>query len=189
MSFYNDDELRAAGFAQVGRCVKVSRHARIYGAERISIGDHARIDDFCVLSAGAEGIGIGRHVHIAVMCTLIGNARIELSDFSGLSSRTSVYSSSDDYGGAALTNPTVPDRFRNVESAPVHLGRHVIVGAGAVILPGTHMEDGAVLGALSLAHGRLAGFTIYTGVPARKLRERSRELLAREAQLNAEESR
>jgi acetyltransferase-like isoleucine patch superfamily enzyme len=177
MSFYTGKELESLGFASVGRNARISRDARFHGQARISIGDHSRIDDFCVLSAGRGGIAIGRHVHIAVMCSLIGQGRIEMMDFSALSSRVSVYSSSDDYSGAAMTNPTVPDEFRSVDSRPVRIGRHVIVGAGSVILPGTDLLEGAALGALSLASGTLGEFAIYSGTPARRIGLRRRDLL------------
>jgi galactoside O-acetyltransferase len=184
MSFHSPEELRGFGFASLGQDVKISTRAALYGTSRMSIGSNTRIDDFCVLSAGDGGIVIGEYVHIAVMCSLIGHARIELGDFSGISGRTCVYSSSDDFSGSVLTNPTVPQEYTNVDSRPVHLGRHVIVGAGSVILPGTVMKDGAALGALSLAKGVLEEFTMYSGVPAKKIKLRKRDLLRLEVDLN-----
>jgi galactoside O-acetyltransferase len=170
-------ELERMGFASLGQDVQLSDRAAIYGAGRIALGDHARIDDFCVLSAGEGGIAIGRHVHVAVFCSLIGAAGIELEDFAGLSARVSIYSSSDDYSGSALTNPTVPAEFAHVAHAPVRLGRHVIVGAGSVVLPGVTLHEGAAVGALSLVSRDAEAFTVYSGVPARRIGPRSRALL------------
>lgn len=99
MSFHSLDALCDMGFLSVGANVQVSTKSSIYGASRISLGANSRIDDFCVLSAGEGGIYIGRNIHIAVMCSLIGKGRIELHDFCNLSSRVSIYSSSDDYSG------------------------------------------------------------------------------------------
>lgn len=178
MSFYSTEELHGMGFRFIGKDVQISRKSSLYGCSRISIGNYSRIDDFCVLSAGDGGIFIGSRVHIALMCSLIGSARIELHDFSGLSSRVSIYSSSDDYTGASLTNPTVPAEFKAVESAPVTLGEHVIIGSGTVILPGTAIGEGAAVGALSLARGVMEPFKIYSGVPARVVKERRKDLLS-----------
>lgn len=183
VSFLETRELEALGFASIGRNVRISRHATFYGLSRIAIGDNSRIDDFAVLSAGAGGIRIGRHVHIAVMCSLQGNETITLDDYSTLSSRVAVYSSSDDYSGAAMTNPTVPAEFTNVMLRPVHVGRHVVVGSGCVLLPGATLGEGAALGSLSLAKGVLEEFFIYAGVPARKIKARSRDLLELEQRL------
>jgi len=176
MSFYLDEELRALGFRSLGRNVKVSRRASIYGASRIDLGDYARIDDFCVLSAGEHGIHIGRNVHVAVFCSLIGAGRIELRDFSGLSSRVSIYSSNDDYSGAFLTNPTVPVEYTNVTSAPVIVGRHVIIGAGAIVLPGVTIGEGAAVGSLSLVKKDCEVFGVYFGSPAKRMGSRRRDL-------------
>ncbi len=176
-----DEQIAAMGFAHVGEHVLISDRASFYGASRISIGAHSRIDDFCVLSAGAGGIAIGQHVHIAVYSSLIGAGRIQLDDFCNVSSRVSIYSSSDDYSGLSMTNPTVPEQFTGVEHADVVLDRHVIVGAGSVILPGVHLQEGVAIGALSLVKGSCDAFGIYAGNPAKRVKERSRDLLSIEA--------
>jgi galactoside O-acetyltransferase len=177
MNFYTDEELEGIGFAAVGRDVKLSRKASIHGASHIYIADQVRIDDFAVLSAGPEGIHIGSHVHIAVFCSLIGKARITLGDYAGLSARCSVFSASDDFSGNFLTGPTVPDEYTNIAAHPVYIGRHVVVGAATVILPGAKLNDCSAVGAMSLVKGELEGFTIYGGIPAMPIRKRHHRLL------------
>jgi galactoside O-acetyltransferase len=188
MAFLSEAEIAALGFARVGCNVKISDKASLYHPERISIADHARIDDFCILSAGRGGIAVGRYVHIACYCSLIGDERIELEDFSGLSSRVAVYSSSDDFSGRGLAHPTVPEDLRRVVHAPVSLRRHALVGAGSVILPGVTLGKGSSVGALSLVRGDLEEFWMYAGIPARKLRPRSKDLLVLEAAVLRRES-
>jgi len=183
MSFLSRSELEDIGFAGLGVNVSVSRKASIYGASRITIGSNVRMDDFCVLSAGIGGISIGNYVHIAVGATVIGAGKITLSDFSGLSSRVSIYSSNEDYSGAALTNPTIPDEFTNVTSKPVFLGKHVIIGSGSIVLPGATLEDGVAIGALSVVGRRCEAFGIYSGNPAKRIRDRKRDLLELEVEL------
>jgi acetyltransferase-like isoleucine patch superfamily enzyme len=176
-------QLEALGFASVGDDVQVSDRASFHGASRIRLGNHVRIDDFCVLSAGVGGIEIGNYVHIGALSTLIGAGRIALHDFSGLSSRVSIYSSNEDYSGAAMTNPTVPAEFTGVVHADVILHRHVIVGCGSVVLPGAVLEEGVAIGALSVIGKACAAFGIYSGNPARRVGERRRELLELEQRL------
>lgn len=177
--------LEKMGFASVGANVQVSDRASFYGISRIALGDNVRIDDFCVLSAGVGGISIGQHVHIAVYSSLIGAGKITLSDFCNISSRVSIYSSSDDYSGATMTNPTVPSEYTGVIHADVFLGKHVIVGSGSVILPGVTLEEGVAVGALSLVTKDCAAFGVYVGNPARRIKERKRDLLALEQKLMA----
>lgn len=177
MAWLMESQILAMGFAQVGKNVLLSDKSSYYNCKNIRLGDNVRVDDFCVLSAGQGGIEIGSHVHIAVYCSIMGREKIQFCDFSGLSSRVSVYSSSDDYSGAAMTNPTVPPEFTNVDHAEVKLGRHAIVGASSIVLPGTHLEEGVAVGALSLVKGEYKAFGVFMGAPARKVGERSRDLL------------
>jgi dTDP-4-amino-4,6-dideoxy-D-glucose acyltransferase len=183
MAWLDRQKLLEMGFASIGDHALVSDRASFYGCERISLGDNVRIDDFCLLSAGAGGICIGCHVHIAAYSLLVGAGRIVMSDFSGVSSRVSIYSSNDDYSGVYLTNPTVPALYTNVSSAKVYLGRHVIVGSGSVILPGVTLQDGVAVGALSLVNRDCEEFGVYSGVPAKRIKSRERGLLEREQDL------
>lgn len=182
MGFLSEEQINDMGFASVGNNPRLSDKASYYNCKKIVIGDNVRIDDFCVLSAGAGGIQIGSHVHVAVSSLLIGQGKITLDDFSGVSSRVSVYSSSDDYTGAALTNPTIPAEFTNVTHANVSIGRHVIIGAGSVVLPGVVLEEGVAIGALSLVSKNCKAFGIYSGAPAKRIKERKKDLLKLEQQ-------
>jgi len=177
MPMLSRDALDLIGFASLGDNVQISDKASFYGVSRIVIGNNVRIDDFCVLAAGLGGIELGSYVHIGVGSSLIGAGKITLSDFSGLSSRISIYSSSDDYSGSFMTNPTVPAVYTGVCHANVYLGRHVIVGSGCVILPGVTLEDGVAVGALSLITKKCMAFGIYAGNPAKRIRERKQDLL------------
>jgi len=171
------------GFAAVGGNVAISDKASFHNCANIRIGNHVRIDDFCVLSAGRGGIVLGDHIHLAVYTSLIGAGRITLADYCNISSRVSIYSSSDDYSGAWMTNPTVPAEFTNVCHADVTLHKHVIVGACSVILPGVELEEGVAVGALSLVDKSCTAFGIYAGIPAVRRKERMRDLLEVEAAL------
>ncbi len=174
------------GFASVGARVRISDKASFYGCGNISIGDDVRIDDFCVLSAGPGGICIGKNVHVAVFSSLIGAERIVLEDFSNISSRVSIYSNTDDFSGECMTNPTIPERFVNVRKAAVVVGRHVVIGAGTVILPGVTLGEGVAVGALSLVKDDLEDFGVYAGVPVRYIRPRSRKVLEVEKEFMAQ---
>ncbi len=177
-SFYSEEELKEFGFRSLGKGVLISRRASIYSAGEISFGDYVRVDDFCVLSGK---VCFGSYIHIGV-ATLIfgGDAGVTIGDYSTLSSRCAVYAISDDYSGEALTNPMLPEHLRDVEKAPVVLGRHVIVGTGSTLLPGVVLEEGVAVGSMSLVNRSLACFGIYAGIPCKKLRDRSRMLLEKE---------
>jgi len=177
MAYHTYDELQELGFFRIGKEVFISNKVSLYKCSKIQIGNNVRIDDFCVLSAGEGGIKIGDYIHIAPFCSIMGAGKIEMENFSGLSSKVSIYSSSDDYSGKFLTNPTVPLQYKGVHSADVFLGKHVIIGSGSVILPGISLDEGAAVGAMSLVTKNCRAFGIYSGVPAKFIRERKRDLL------------
>ncbi|HVW52744.1 MAG TPA: acyltransferase [Trinickia sp.] len=182
--YWTADELEAFGARSVGSNVRVAKNCTLIGIENMSFGENVRVDGPTVLSASVDGyIRIASYVHIGGMCFLAGAGGIEMCDFSGLSQGVRIYSASDDYSGEALTNPTVPKRYLNVRTAPVRIGRHVIVGSGAVILPGCDIGEGASIGAMSLVKKNLAPWGIYGGTPVRFIKKRSQRLLALEAEL------
>lgn len=187
--FLSAEELQAQGFKSIGTHVLIDRTVRIHGASRINIGSNVRIDAYGVISAGIDGINIGDYVHIGTHLFMAGAGRIEMHDFSGLSGKVSVYSSNDDYHGTALTNPTVPEEFRNVTSAPVTIGRHVIVGAGSVILPGVTLHEGASVGALTLVRKDVEAFSMIYGQGGMVVGQRKRDLLELEKALRAKSGR
>ena len=174
--FYSVEELEKIGFKSIGENVLISDKTSIYNPQNIEIGNNVRIDDFCVISAGKGGIIIGDNVHIAVFCSLIGQGKITLKNFSGLSSRVTIYSSTDDYSGEYLTNPTVDKRFTNVISGDVILGKHVIVGSGTLILPNVEIGDFSSVGALSMVTKCVESGILVAGIPSKKIKDRSSKL-------------
>jgi len=177
MSYLDESELAALGFQAIGENVLISERASIYGAWKICLGNHVRIDDFCILSAGEGGIRLGSYIHIAAYSSIIGAGRVTIDDFANFSSRVSLYSSSDDYSGRFMTNPMVPDEYKQVDVRPVHVGRHVIIGSGSIILPGVTLHDGSAVAALSLVKSDCDAFGIFGGAPARRIGTRDRNLL------------
>ena len=172
MSFLSNKQLHAMGFNNIGKEVLVSDKASLYNPSGISIGDYSRIDDFCIISASGGSVKIGRNVHVAAYAAIFGGGNAILEDFSGISGRSLIYTSNDDYSGSFLTNPTVPDKFRSVTAGTVRIGRHALVGAGCVILPDVHLGDGSRVGAMSLlTAGEYDVDSLYVGVPAKKVRD------------------
>lgn len=174
MGVYTQEELEKIGFKSLGKNVFLSRKASIYFPEKISIGNNVRIDDFCILSGD---ITLGNYIHIAAYCGLYGGGGIEIDDFSTTSSRVVIYSVSDDYSGLALTNPIIPEKYRNIKIGKVILKKHTIVGTGSTILPQIILEEGTAVGAHSLVNKSTKSWGIYVGSPAKRIKERKKDLL------------
>lgn len=180
MPFMTQSELEKVEFGYIGKNVKISTLASFDKPQMMRIGDNSRIDDFCVLSGEIE---IGRNVHIAVMNILVASReKITLGDFSGLAFGCRLFTSSDDYSGGSLTNPTVPSKYKKISHGPINIGRHVILGTNTIVFPGVEVSEGCSVGANSLLNKSTKPWGIYLGAPARRIKERSRNLLDFEMQ-------
>jgi acetyltransferase-like isoleucine patch superfamily enzyme len=175
--FLSKEQIKEIGFKSVGENVLISDKASIYNAKNIEIGSNVRIDDFSILSAGIGGIKIGNNIHIACYASMIGAGKITLDDFSQVSSRVVILSSSDDFSGEYLVGPCIPNEFTNLKSAPVHLMKHSVIGTGSTILPNVTIKEGAAVGAMSLVKDNVEEFEIVVGVPAKKVKNRSKKLI------------
>jgi galactoside O-acetyltransferase len=175
-SYLTANEVENLGLKFVGKNVSISRLATFYGVDKISVGSNSRIDDFCVLSASKSEIIIGEYVHIAVFCCLTGRELIQLDDFSGLSSRVSIYSTNDDYSGEFLTNPCIPIEFSAIRSSPVIIKKHVVIGTNSTILPGVTIGGGSAIGAHSLVTSDIEESTIAFGIPAKSVKKRKQNI-------------
>lgn len=183
-SFITRDELLQLGIKRLGNNVFISRKASLYGCSEMSFGSNVRIDDFCILSGHIE---LGSFIHIAAYSALYGGSEgIFLADYSNISSRVSIYSISDDYSGNSMSNPMIPNKYKKVESAPVYVGKHVIIGSTSVVLPGTNLAEGSAFGSFSFINTDSEPWTINAGIPFKKIKDRSKKMLDYERELNRE---
>lgn len=183
VSFYERDELKELGLKKIGNNVLISRYAHFYGREDIEIGNNTRIDDFCILSGH---ITIGDNVHIAAYSALFsGKYEIKIGDFTAISSRCSVYAESDDYTGISLSGAIRDERFRQTIGGNIILEKHVLIGTGCTVLPGVQIEEGVSVGAMSLINHNLSPWSVYAGIPVRKIGVRNKGVLLLERQYYA----
>ena len=179
MPFLSPSGVSELGFASVGRDVSISDRCSIYGAHAISLGDRVRIDDFAIVTA-REQVTIGCYVHISAFAFVGGTFGVSVGDFANVGIRATVLSAADDFSGHWLAGAAVPEDLRHVHGSPVTIGRFALVGTGSLILPSVTLAEGAAVGALSLVKTSLEPWTIYAGIPARRIagRKRNAEALA-----------
>jgi galactoside O-acetyltransferase len=165
--YYSKTELDNIGFKKIGINNKISKKCTFIKINNISIGNNCRIDDNCIFSASSKGIDIGNFVHISNNVCISGNAYIKIENFCGLSSKVTIFGSSDDYTGKYMTNPCVGefnDNCTNITSKDIIIGEHSIIGCNSVILPGCSINSGISVGALSLVNKPLIKHGIYHGI-------------------------
>lgn len=173
-SFYTQEELKELGLKRYGENVLISRFARIYSPHLLSIGNNVRIDDFCILSGNIE---IGSRVHISACCALYGSFGIKISDDSGVSAKSIIYSAIDDFSGEYLIGPMQDSKKTNVTGGLVYIERFVQIGAGCIIFPDLIIREGSVIGAMSLVKKSTDSWSINAGIPSKKIKSRSKKML------------
>jgi acetyltransferase-like isoleucine patch superfamily enzyme len=176
-SLYTNGELRRI-LGSVGENVAVNRSVVFYSPKNIHVGSNSRIDCFCILSAASQGIVIGDHVHISAYVALFGaSGSIHVESFCALSSRVTVFTSTDDYVEGFMSNPTVAPEYRKEQSGDVVFKKHALIGCGTVIMPGVTVEVGGSVGALSFVIKNVPEFAVVAGIPCRIVGHRNRRLL------------
>lgn len=179
MAYMTDKAMFDMGFKSLGRNVKISTQASIYDCEKIEIGDNSRIDDYCVISGNLK---IGSHVHVTPMCLIAGGEKgVLIGDFVTMAYGVKVFSQSDDYSGKTMTNSTIPGKYKNEYKDRVVIRKHSIIGAGSIVMPGVILEEGVSIGAMTLVTKSTEPWSIYVGSPARKIKNRSKDLISLEA--------
>ena len=126
---------------------QIGRGARIYGSTRIWLP--ANLD----LGRGAM---LGRGVNC------YNQAPITIGTDTVVSWNATLCSSTHDF-----SDPKFPLILR-----PIRIGSGAWIAAESFVGPGIAIEDGAVLGARSVAMQNLAGWALYSGNPAQKIRDR-----------------
>lgn len=133
------------------RCfgAKLGPRCRFYPASRVWAPWNLQCEDTVMVADGAE---------------LYNPAPMLLASHAIVSQGAYLCGATHDYN-----DPKFP-----VVSFPMRLGRYAWVAARACVSPGVNLGDGAILGLASVATKDLEPWSIYAGVPARKVKERER---------------
>jgi acetyltransferase-like isoleucine patch superfamily enzyme len=175
MAYYTKEELKKLNFKFVGNNVKISDKASIYNHENIEVGDNSRVDDFCMVSGR---IIIGKNVHITPGCLIAGGEKgIFFEDFTTVAYGVQIFTQSDDYSGQTMTNSTIPKKYKNEYKKEIVIAKYSIIGARSIIMPGVTLAEGTSVGAMTLVLNSTKPWGIYVGCPAKRVKDRSKDML------------
>ena len=173
-SFYTESELATLGLKSCGTNVLISRRSSIFSPHLVSIGDNVRIDDFCILSGI---ITLHNNIHISAYTALYGAYEIEFEDFTGASPRCTIFSATDDFSGDYLVGPIHPEHTTHLETGKVLVKKYTQIGANTVVMPNLTIGEGCAVGCMSFVNKSLDPWGIYAGIPVKRIKNRSKELL------------
>ena len=165
-------EFDPAAFKSLGRAWTIYHPIMILRPEVIEIGDDVRIDSFVKLEGGV-GLHIGPFVHVASFAHLnIGGGALELGAESAVASGGKILSGSADPSWPSMSAAAPPMRQASTKCL-TSIGPRAVVCTNAVVLPGCHLGEDAILAAGGVATCPIPAGEIWGGVPARRLRDRS----------------
>ncbi len=172
------DNLKACGVM-----TGISRKACIYQPGHVSIGRACRIDDFVYFNGGQETV-LGDRVHISCHCTLTGGGELVIGSYAGLATGVRVITGTEDHHGRSLTNPCIPSEFWHPKRGKVVIGKHALLYANVVVVPGVEIGEGAVVGAGCIVRKNLPPWGVYAGEQCDRVKPRNpAAILELEAQM------
>jgi len=170
-------------FKEIGENVTIYEPVTIIKPGSIVLKNNIIISEYAYI-AGGKGTFIGNFIHISTQSVISGGGHCVLEDFVGLSAGVRIISGSEDINGDGLTNPTIPDEFRSYYRSYVHCKKHSFLATNVIVHPGVTIGEGTVVSSGSVITKDLEPWSIYMGVPARKIRNRQKEIiLAKEKEI------
>lgn len=138
--------LRLRG-ARTGHRVKIWRGVWVDDYRHLTVGDDVSIGQGAMFICGG-GITIGSRTMVAHGAKIVSS------------------------GHRIPEDTNEPMRFSGTDSDPIVIGHDVWIGAGAIVLPGVSIGEGAVVAAGAVVTCDVEPFSVVGGVPARLLRRR-----------------
>lgn len=185
MSYLTQEELKRLNLKYCGKNVMVSSLARIYAPEKVELHDYCRIDDFCVLTGR---VTLGRHVHLALYTHIGGtDFGVTMEDHSECAYRCAVITHSSDYTLATLHSPSVPEAYKSGRAGAVLIRKYCLIGYNSLVMPGVTLEEGCSFGAFSYINKSTQPWGLYSGNPAVRIRENSKECVRLAQKLEKEQ--
>lgn len=109
-------------------------------------------------------IKIGHHVSLNEWVYLSGYGNIEIEDNVRIGHRTSIITSDHIYDSKKL-----PIYKQGLTEGKVKICRNAFIGCNVTILKGVTIGQGAIIAAGAVVTKNVPAFTIYGGVPAKKI--------------------
>ena len=137
------------------------------GEGQIILGSNTRIRHGCVIRTCSGTIKIGNNVVINYYTIMHAFGGITIGDDTLISPHVQMYA--QNHGIAK--NKLIKNQ-KNTPS-PIHIGKDVWIGCGAIILGNVCIGDGAVIGAGSVVTKDIPPYEVWAGNPAKKIKDRS----------------
>ena len=159
---------------EIDPTARVDPDARIYPSvrgTRIVIGPQAYVGPFTIIRCvgGVGDVWIGEDTRIGGLSQLLSGHGIRLGKHINVAAAVSIVPVNHAFERRDI--PMVQQGFMPSRGGVV-IEDDVWVGTRSVLLDGTYIEQGAIIGAGSVVRSRVPAYTIWGGNPARYIKDR-----------------
>lgn len=161
-------------FKLLGKSVDIGRGVRIRPSVRIiprngtiKIGDNVSILPGAVLDTYNGSIDIGKNVSVNYCVMLYGHGGLTIGDDTRIAAHSVLIPANKNYSDRSR-----PIRTQGETRKGIFVGRDVWIAAGVIVLDGSNIADGCIIGANSTVSGTTESYGVYAGSPVRKIKER-----------------
>lgn len=141
----------------------VSLAARVQCGRQISLGRGTVVKSFALIQSSGGSITFGRDCAISSFVHIsTGMGDVIAGDFVRIAPNCTLVGGTKEVRSRSILIKDQPES----DARGIRIGDDVLIGAGVVILPGSRLERGAVIGAGSVVLGHVPEYAIAAGVPA-----------------------
>lgn len=148
----------------------VSLHARVQYGPEISFGSGTVVKPYAVVQSSGGKVSFGRDCAISSFVHVsTGAGDVIAGDFVRIAPNCTLVGGTKEVHAKGVLIKDQPES----EARGIRIEDDVLIGAGAVILPGARLERGAVIGAGSVVSGSIPAYAIAAGTPATVIGQRT----------------
>lgn len=178
-------------FSHIGKNVRISRRAKIFGAGKIVIGNNVVIEDDVLINANSPSsnciklgddcvikkgtlveayggkIEIGKNCSFNPYCVIYGHGGLSIGNDVRIATGAVIVPANH-----IFEDKNIPITKQGIKTKGISIGNDVWIGANVTILDGVEIGDSTVVGAGAVVTKNIPSHCIYAGVPAKLIRER-----------------
>ena len=141
--------------------------------EGLTIGHSCRFD----LDGCEKTLFVGSNCEFGDNTHIVALNRVTIGDNVLIASKVFITDTNHgEYGGDNQCSPELAPNNRNLSSSSVSIGNNVWIGENVVVLPGSSIGDGCIIGANSVVKGIFGPNQIIVGAPAKIVKKYSDEI-------------
>lgn len=135
----------------------------------VEVAQGCTLNTGCCLRAWGGSIIVEENCHLGEYTVVYGQGGVRIGAGTLIAMHVNIISSNHRLPPLGTTVRSQPD-----ELLPTSIGRDVWIGAGATILGGVHLGDGAVVAAGAVVTRDVAPGCVVAGVPAKPINQRAK---------------